>query len=65
MTLIVNYLPVKGKVTLATKLDFGKYKGFTIKEILEYDWKYIKTTHNRVAWFEVNNSIRDIINEKN
>jgi hypothetical protein len=39
--------------SLNDKLTFGKYKGYTIEEVLESDPNYIEWAIDEIEWFEL------------
>ena len=38
---------------LDTKLDFGKYKGLTVEEIIKKDPEYLGWAEDTIDWFEL------------
>jgi hypothetical protein len=47
-----NTMKIK-EFSLSDKLTFGKYKGYTIEEILEDDPSYLEWAIDEIEWFEL------------
>ena len=41
--------------SLSDEMNFGRYKGFTVKEVIDTDRQYIKWCIKTVEWFELTN----------
>jgi hypothetical protein len=39
--------------SLSDKLTFGKYKGYTIEDVLEDDLNYLEWAIDEIEWFEL------------
>lgn len=46
---------------LDTKLRFGKYKGYTVEDVLEKDPEYLLWLLENVEHFEVDKALQDAI----
>jgi hypothetical protein len=50
--------------TLQTKLNFGKFKGYTVEEIIDNgDASYLEWAEDTIDWFELTDDVRRRIDE--
>lgn len=54
---IVNLSPPK-EYTYDDIIDFGKYKGFTVEEVLDKNPGYLIWSHSHIAWFILSEEVK-------
>ena len=57
-------MPKNQTYSRKSELKFGKWKGYTIEDVLELDPSYLVWAHNTISWFKVTKSVFDEASEK-
>lgn len=63
----INDIYNSNRKTISDKqhiLNFGKYKGLTIEEVIDEDANYLLYCQSKIDWFDLDHKILDEIEEK-
>lgn len=50
--------------TKDTKLKFGKYKGRTVREVMDFNPEYLVWAHKTISWFKLDKATFDFAVDK-